>query len=326
MKISVVIPVYQVEKYLRQCLESVLNQSYPELEVLLVDDASFDGSAQICEEYASRDARVTLIHKHNGGLSDSRNTGIRAASGQYVLFVDSDDWLADEGDIAALAERAKASAADVVSFSYEKIYEKSQRVVPCLVQDGSMPLDLKTKHEQLEYLSLRGLYVASACNKLIGTGCLREHGLFFTVGDTAEDVVWCLRLLVACRSLDYVNRSVYRYRQREGSISQSLNAAKCNQLARHIPDCAVIAEQARPGEDAYLRYSAYQLATFMKVLSYAEVFPRDSVELLKEKARLLRYHAGNTKVKLLWMLSRSIGFTNSCKLLYLLLWRNHSGG
>lgn len=326
MKISVIVPIYQVENYLRQCLDSILTQTYRELELILVDDGSPDACPQICDEYAAKDTRVKVIHKKNGGLSDARNAGIAAATGDYVMFVDGDDWLADKMDIACLAERAEESVADVISFSYSKIYEREQRAVACLGYAESMPLTLKTKGEQLQYLSRRGLYIASACNKLIRLRCLRENELFFAVGQTSEDVVWCLKLMRACHSLDYLNRDVYRYRQREGSISQTLNTESCRQLAQHIAECAMLAQRAEPDAEAYLIYTAYQFATFMKVQTFAETYPLQSIELLKDYAWLLRYHAGNRKLIVLRVMTRLLGYPNSCQLLYLLCRKNRIGG
>jgi glycosyltransferase involved in cell wall biosynthesis len=91
--ISVIIPCYNSEKYLRECVESVLRQTYADLEIILVEDGSTDATSAICDEYASRDLRVTVLHKKNGGLSDARNAGIRLSKGEYIGFVDSDDWV-----------------------------------------------------------------------------------------------------------------------------------------------------------------------------------------------------------------------------------------
>lgn len=91
--LSVIIPVYKVEKYLRQCVDSVINQTYKNLEIILVDDGSPDNCGKICDEYAEKDKRVKVIHQLNKGLSGARNTGTEQASGEYIAFVDSDDWL-----------------------------------------------------------------------------------------------------------------------------------------------------------------------------------------------------------------------------------------
>ena len=91
--ISVIVPVYKVEQYLPQCIESIINQTYRNLEIILIDDGSPDNCGKICEEYAQKDKRIKVFHKKNGGLSDARNYGIARASGEYLAFVDSDDWI-----------------------------------------------------------------------------------------------------------------------------------------------------------------------------------------------------------------------------------------
>ena len=93
--ISIIIPVYNVEEYIEQCIQSVINQTYKKLEIILIDDGSLDKSGKICDAYADRDKRIIVIHKENGGLSDARNKGIDIASGEYITFVDSDDYVED---------------------------------------------------------------------------------------------------------------------------------------------------------------------------------------------------------------------------------------
>ena len=95
-KISVIIPIYKVEKYLNRCVESVVNQSYQNLEIILVDDGSPDNCPKMCDDWAEKDNRIKVIHKENGGLSDARNAGLKVAMGEYISFVDSDDWIAKD--------------------------------------------------------------------------------------------------------------------------------------------------------------------------------------------------------------------------------------
>ena len=93
--VSVIVPIYKVEPYLRRCLDSIVKQTYTNLEIILVDDGSPDGCPQICDEYAARDKRIVVIHKDNGGLSDARNAGLDICKGEYISFIDSDDWVAN---------------------------------------------------------------------------------------------------------------------------------------------------------------------------------------------------------------------------------------
>ena len=115
VKISVVIPVYNVEKYLQECVNSVLRQTYTDFEVILVDDGSTDSGGRICDDYAQKDPRVRVIHQANGGLSVARNTGLRAAQGKYVYFLDSDDYIEDH-TLEALIFLAEKESADIVFF------------------------------------------------------------------------------------------------------------------------------------------------------------------------------------------------------------------
>lgn len=125
-RFSVVIPVYKVEKYLRQCLDSVLAQSYTDFEIVVVDDGSPDNCPAICDAYAAADSRVTVIHKENGGLSDARNAGLLAATGEYVIFMDSDDYYLSTDLFTEIDAKIAETACDAVFFQYRKYIEKSK--------------------------------------------------------------------------------------------------------------------------------------------------------------------------------------------------------
>ena len=314
--ISIIIPVYKVADYLQQCVESVLNQTYKDFEIILVDDGSPDICSTLCDDFAKQNDRIIVIHKKNGGLSETRNIGLQYASAKYVLFVDSDDWLNDKEDLLQLANRAALTEADVISFSYTKIYERTGKFVTCLQQEKPMPKELSDKQDQALYLARKGLYIASACNKLIRLELLRNNDLFFKTGETSEDVVWCLQLLLVARSFDFFNRNIYCYRQRPGSISQTLSLRKCTQLAEQILTCTQLLHDAIDQREPCSYYTAYQLAAFMKVQTFAESYPKLSVDLLKPYAWLLRYHAGNQKIKLLHGMTMIFGFPATCRILY----------
>ncbi|MDO5139724.1 MAG: glycosyltransferase family 2 protein, partial [Oscillospiraceae bacterium] len=219
LRISVIVPVYKVEKYLCQCLDGILNQTYQNLEVILVDDGSPDRCPQICDEYAAKDSRVIVIHKTNGGLSDARNYGVEAATGEYGIFIDSDDYWYDQGALDYLVTRIEKSKPDILSFPYLYDDEGSGRKSVKLGNNCNMPLLLSSKEEQLEFLILRGLYIASACNKMIKIQLLKNNP--FERGKVAEDILWCAKLLCEAESFDYVNYCFYCYRQIIDSISHN---------------------------------------------------------------------------------------------------------
>lgn len=126
-QISVIIPIYNVEKYLSDCVESVLKQTYTDLEIILVDDGSQDASGQICDDYAKQDSRVQVIHKKNGGLSSARNAGIDQATGQYFFFLDSDDWIA-ENALELLYKEIKSTGSDLALCNMQYVDEQGKNL------------------------------------------------------------------------------------------------------------------------------------------------------------------------------------------------------
>ena len=118
-KVSIIVPVYNIENYIRVCVESILAQTYESFELILVDDGSKDNSGILCDEYAAIDSRVKVIHKENGGVSSARNTGLQQAKGKWIMYVDGDDWI-EPDMIESLIETAKATEADLVFGDYMK--------------------------------------------------------------------------------------------------------------------------------------------------------------------------------------------------------------
>lgn len=127
MKLSIIIPVYRTQDTLERCLESILQQSFTDYEMILVDDGSDDGSPQLCDEYARKDARIRVIHKENGGLSDARNAGIRKARGEYITFVDSDDTMVDNTLGNLIQEIGKHPHVDILEYSVSERYGNRKR-------------------------------------------------------------------------------------------------------------------------------------------------------------------------------------------------------
>ena len=122
--VSVIIPIYKVEKYLRKCIDSVLNQTYQDFEIILVDDCSPDNCPKICDEYAKTDGRIKVIHKENGGVSSARNAGIKIANGEYLSFIDSDDSV-EENFLQILVEGLENNGADLCTTKHKKVFENS---------------------------------------------------------------------------------------------------------------------------------------------------------------------------------------------------------
>lgn len=136
-KISVIVPVYNVEKYLSQCLDSIIHQTYKNLEIILVDDGSTDSSGLICDNYSQKDKRIKIIHKCQGGLSDARNAGLKIATGEYISFIDSDDFI-DKNMYSILINNTQKYNSDIVWFNYYNYYSKKHFINSSIIKNNDL--------------------------------------------------------------------------------------------------------------------------------------------------------------------------------------------
>jgi len=217
---SFIIPVYNVEQYLEECVDSILRRYDDDYEIILVDDGSTDNSGKICDDYAFNNSNVYVIHKENGGLSDARNKGIEKSTGEYILFVDSDDYV-DSNAISELKLTIEKNGyPDVVFFEAIKFYP-SGLIEP--MSDGYTHegIDGKTRDEVLYFLQSMPKYPGSACTKAVRR-TLISRDLMFETGLISEDNEWTLRLFGKACSYAYCDSKCYYYRQsRDKSITRS---------------------------------------------------------------------------------------------------------
>ncbi|MCR5449853.1 MAG: glycosyltransferase [Solobacterium sp.] len=208
-KVSVVIPVYNVERYLAECLDSVVNQTYGNLEILAVNDGSKDSSGEILAAYALKDPRIIVLDKPNGGLSDARNFGMDHMSGEYVAFIDSDDVI-DASMIGHLLEAAEKTDSEIAVSDMEYFYEDGR----VGYSDGGQ-FSCTNVRKSPELIAINN----SACNKLFRSRLFRD--VRFPKGLWYEDLATIPILLYKAGSVVKVNEPLYRYRQRSGSIAHS---------------------------------------------------------------------------------------------------------
>lgn len=227
--ISIIIPVFNVEKYLEICLESILCQNIKEYEMILVDDGSTDKSGEICDKYEKMHQHISVIHKKNGGLSDARNMGLERAKGKYILFVDSDDYIG-ENTLVALIEKVMREEADVIFLEAIKFFPNGTQVA---MADGYNELFIegRDKDTVMKHLSSLPKFPGSACTKLISRDLIIENNLYFQTGLLSEDIDWTIRLLKVAQKFGYLPIPYYFYRQeRPGSITYSTNLRNVNCL------------------------------------------------------------------------------------------------
>lgn len=300
--VSIIIPVYNTERFLKCCLDSVMRQTYPHLEILLIDDGSTDESGQICEEYASADPRIHVIHQKNGGLSDARNKGIALATGDYLAFVDSDDYI-HERYIELLLEACTKEGCDAGIANYQKVTSDTCR---CAVPD-LIPQEILTNVQANMRIYDYPYYIrtSTAWGKLFRRNLF--HKIRFPKGRIHEDEATTYQLLYAANQVVYIDAAIYYYRQNPNGIMLSGYSERNLQYFDAIRERLTFYQQHKEKE---LYDLTLNRAFFDTIIHYnkTRLYLRDS-ETLQRKLR-----AGQRK--LYWRLLCTNTFSIRRKLRY----------
>lgn len=207
--ISLIIPVYKVEKYIRQCIDSVINQNVFDLEIILIDDGSPDNSGAICDEYSNKYKNIRVIHKRNGGASSARNAGIRIAKGSYFMFMDSDDWWNPDVNFLEILNYVKKNSNVDMFLLNSMDYYENQGFFTRNDHNNFGSLCNNSIEEYYQSLINSGNFEVSACTKIIKSSTVIEKKLFFKEGSTGEDNEWMMRVLRVIDSVDVINKELY---------------------------------------------------------------------------------------------------------------------
>lgn len=217
-KVSIIVPVYKVEQYIEKCIQSILGQSYRNFELILIDDGSPDSSGSICDRYAAEDSRVRVVHKQNEGVSVARNTGLDIATGDYITFIDSDDYVS-EYYLKHLLTAIVSGNVDLVVEGYMRVYADRADIltypqIKCVPQQYSL------------LFSECGLQKnCSPWGKLFRRSVIVAHGLRFTPKvHLGEDIIFVLNYISYTKGIAVINETDYYYVQREGSLAKRLNS------------------------------------------------------------------------------------------------------
>lgn len=303
---SIIVPVYNVEKYLPQCVESILRQTYENFEVILVDDGAKDRSGEICDEFAAKDERVSVIHKQNGGASSARNAGIREAEGKYILFVDSDDYWSNNTMLMQLSCHLDGRETLAV-WKYCRCEEESS-----LCNDGEKAL-VKEYVLSRDYKVLfgKGILFASAWYEAIPRTWFLSYDLFFEEGVIAEDVEWFSRLLDCVTDIICFESKFYVYRIRQGSISNTPTLKAIFDIEGHIEK--MLSKQRLSPQEWRDCYLGEQTANFAIVLS-RRTYPSIELEQYTRFLPLLR-KAVRSRSKIIYILNQIFGAKKTLSLL-----------
>ncbi len=259
MKFSIIVPVYNVEKYLPQCVESILAQTFNDFELVLVDDGSPDSCPKLCDDYQAKDKRIKVIHKENGGLSDARNAGIKVAVGDYLLFVDSDDYWNSTEVLSSIYKVLSNSHYDVLQFGMQKYYSNSGVLEPAAEQ-----FDFYEKPQTKDYLNkavAEKRLAISACSTVVLREFLLQNNLFFVKGIKSEDIEWGIRLFSQKPKVFFMKDVFYVYRiAREGSITSTVGFKNLVDYYHILEDSVALIEQKNDESlNALMSYAMYQL-------------------------------------------------------------------
>lgn len=278
--ISVVVPIYKVEKYLDRCVESIVKQTYKNLEIILVDDGSPDNCPKMCDEWAKKDKRIKVIHKKNGGLSDARNAGLDIMTGEYVTFVDSDDYILPS--FSKACEDLCNSNCDVMVTLANKNY-------------GEWKYGNKNKKSTI-------YYPISACSKLYSINYLKANNLRFKVGIYHEDLDFNLRLLLSSPVIEKSDAEFYFYvTDNDTSITRSKDDAK---VYKRISDTINIINEIQKDYSIEVSKSKYPCNLYGLLALATTISDKDISEnakkLIVENKKLFNRPLG-LKNKLIWL-------------------------
>lgn len=277
--ISIVVPVYNVEKYLNRCIDSIINQTYSNIEIILVNDGSKDNSGNICDSYAAKDERIKVIHKENGGLSDARNVGIENSTGEYMCFIDSDDFISDKM-IEKMREKIMNTHSDIVICNRIHFYNEREQHIKYKIIEGNLIMNAE---EAIKELNSFRYFDMSACSKLYKSSLFEK--LKFPKGKLSEDAYIMYLLFDNSNKITYFSDPLYYYYQRQNSISKD---SKINyDFIEAAEKQMFFIERKYPALKKYVRsaYASANMTVYNIVIKNKGKCSKKEINLLKENVK-----------------------------------------
>lgn len=280
VEFSIIVPVYQVKKYLKRLVNSVLAQDYAAYELILVDDGSSDGSEKICDEFSAKYAQIKTIHKKNGGVSSARNEGIQRAEGNYLIFLDADDYI-DKNYLSDAAAVVEEKAPDILIYGYcLETNSGMEQLLPKLNGDytqESLPKDFAIFAQESSFNSV--------CNKVFRADIVREKQLEFPIQKIAEDGIFVCRFLQNTKNFYFVERAYYHYCQNEGSAVHKFCASRWEDENNYLKEMQKCVEYLAPEQMGIIMGIKYRNAAMFDLYNLLE-----SEESIFACAETLRKH------------------------------------
>ena len=311
-KISVIIPIFNTEKYLKICLNSVLKQDYKNIEVILVNDGSTDKSGDICDDYQSNDARVKVIHQSNSGASTARNKGLDIATGEYIMFLDSDDFWVDSC-LGRIVDKINNTQVEI-----DVMFLKA-----AVVKDDGQLTDFKgyefnyfNKGQLLDYISTQNKVAVSACLKIINRKLFSNKKVYFQDSLLVEDIDWFFNLVNVANHFTAYDGEFYCYRIRSNSASHTTNEKRIKDYLYIINKWIKLSnEELSSDKKSFYYMIGYEYEILLATFFDYDKKVRDKYFLeLKKLSWLLKYR-NKPRSKLIKLLNTTLGFQNTCRIL-----------
>ena len=258
-KVSIIVPIYNTEKYLKRCVDSILAQSYENLEVILIDDGSKDNSPAICDDYAKKDNRIVVVHKQNGGLSSARNAGLNVATGDYIGFVDSDDFISPNM-YKKLIENIDKSGKTLSNVMYVRSFD-SGKVIPSKVPHTT---DEEIYSEQFTKELMLHTGDVSVCTKLFPKEIF--DNVRFCEDKLNEDLLFILKILNKIEKINFVGEIGYYYFLRSGSISSGYGKAVEDMVGNSVVAMETVVKKFPQLKMEAVRFALYQHMAYLLLL------------------------------------------------------------
>ncbi len=270
--VSIIVPIYKVEEYLKKCLDSIIGQTYKNIEIILVDDGSPDKCGNICEEYVKKDTRIKTFHKKNGGLSDARNYGLKKATGKYILFIDSDDWI-EPKMIEILVNTLEKNNADISMCGFKLIQNGTANNCNWFKQDT-----LLSKKDALKMLLENKIITNHAWNKLYKKTLIEKFP--FPKGKLYEDVRIMHNVFMNCNKVAITKEYLYNYLMRNDSI------AKINKISNRFEYIDAFIKRYEDMKNISKEYKDicyYQICNVIGIVFTIQTFTKEDRKKYKEK-------------------------------------------
>lgn len=294
IKYSILIPVYNVQRYLSECLDSVLAQTFSDFEAIVIDDGSDDGSGEICDVYAEKDKRIKVYHQKNQGLMQTRKNGVQKARGQYCLFLDSDDYYAPEL-LECVDEFLNKNVCDIVIYNTISVYD-GKCIKAAQLSEGDTVWSCEDAFAQL----FSGSQLFSIFMKVIKTQLIQDRleEVYIPV-NYAEDLLQTVHFFAAAESIGVLNQHLYYYRMRRGSLIHTTSIEKIKEVL-HVSQLVLelIEKQGFATEENKRNFQRFVLNDFMEnvyKLNNVPMSMAEHKEQLKQAANLSGYCSLNTK-------------------------------